>query len=122
MAFTQMLDANPELAQEWAREMLCAGMVKKTLPDQDSSDQSKVANMLNKKAPNLDSIRTGYLKVHNKNQALLIWSTHALSTSSGQRMHEIAETLTLECAGIYVDEQNTSVFLCTHEDASMILG
>ena len=122
MAFTQMLDANPELAQEWASEMLCTGMVKQTLPDRDTSHQSKVAKLLNKQGHNLDSIRTGYLKVHNKNQALLIWSTQNLSTPAGQRMRAIAETLTLECAGIYVDHQKTDVFLCTQEDVSMIQG
>ena len=120
MAFTHMLDANPELAQEWAREMLCAHMVKQTLPDRDTSHQAKVAKLLNELAPNLDSIRTGYLKAQNKNQDLLIWSTLNLSTPAGQRMREIAEILTLECAGIYINDQKTDVFLCTHEDVPVL--
>ena len=120
MAFTQLLDAKPELAQEWAREMLCAIMVKQKLPDRDTRHQAEVARRLNELAPNLDSIRTGYLKTQNKNQDLLIWSTLNLSTPAGQQMREIAETLTLECAGIYVNDQKADVFLCTNEDISML--
>ena len=119
---TQMLDCNPQVAQQWAREILCTKMAQEKLPHRDNERQAAVAAMLNRNIPDLEDVRKGYLQVNKKERELLIWRKQALSTSAGCQMRSIADTLDRDYVGIYLDHDKIDVFLCTDEYVATLQG
>ena len=119
---THMLDANPQVAQQWAREMLCAKMAQQALPHEENERRAAAAAMLNRNIPDLEDVRKGYLQVHKKARELLIWRKQALSTSAGCRMRSIADTLDRDYVCIYLDHDKIDVFLCTDGYVATLQG